>query len=281
MSYPNIQTMVRQYPPSKIDEQTKVREVLQQAALLGLERHGFFEKAAFYGGTALRILYGLDRFSEDLDFTLLKSNPSFDFTPYLEGMSRELTALGFQLQVTQKVKSVETSILSAFMKMNTIELYLAIGQKERSTKLNHNAKVQIKLEVDIDPPPHFRIENRLVTTPTSFYVLSLQPSDLFAGKMHAILYRSWKGRIKGRDWFDLLWYIQKGIPLSLRYLESCMHQAGNLSRQETLSKIDVQQLLKEKIQQINWENAKEDVRIFIADPERLAIWSSRFFTDVI
>ena len=78
--------MIEHYRNSKIQEQTKIREILQQAALLGLERHGIFEKAAFYGGTALRILYGLDRFSEDLDFTLLKPDPKFDFTPFLEGM---------------------------------------------------------------------------------------------------------------------------------------------------------------------------------------------------
>ena len=122
MKNSNIKKMNHQYQNSKIQEQTKIREILQQTALLGLERHGFFEKAAFYGGTALRILYGLDRFSEDLDFTLLKPNPKFDFKPFLDGMKKELTSFGFELEVTQKDKNIETSVLSAFMKMNTIRM---------------------------------------------------------------------------------------------------------------------------------------------------------------
>ncbi len=149
MNNSNITSMFNRYEKSKINEQTKIREILQQTALLGLERQGFFEKAVFYGGTALRILYGLDRFSEDLDFTLLKPNENFDFTPFLEGMRKELSSFGFNMEVTKKVKSIETSIVSAFMKMNTIELYLAIGGETKAKSIIHNEKVQIKLEVDI------------------------------------------------------------------------------------------------------------------------------------
>jgi len=275
----NIKNMIYQYQNLRINEETKLREILQQTALLGLERHGFFEKAAFYGGTALRILYGLDRFSEDLDFTLLKADPHFDFIPYLEGMRKELASFGFEMDVTKKEKTAETNILSAFMKANTIQLYLMIGEETR--RINHNAKIQIKLEVDIDPPPHFRVANQLVTNPANFYVMTLHQNDLFAGKMHAILYRAWKGRVKGRDCFDLIWYIQKNVPLSLRYLTSCMSQGGNLGVEEQLSRDQVLELLKIKIQQIDWESAKADVRAFIADPERLKIWTSGFFLDLI
>ena len=233
MTYSNIKSIFNRYDKSKISEQTKIREILQQTALLGLERQGFFEKAAFYGGTALRILYGLDRFSEDLDFTLLKPNDNFDFTPFLEGMRRELSSFGFNMEVTKKVKSVETSIVSAFMKMNTIELYLTIGEETKAKSVTHNKKIQIKLEVDINPPPHVRFENHLVLNPVTFYVLTLHKSDLFAGKMSAILYRSWKGRVKGRDWYDLIWYIQNKVPLSLSYLGACMRQAGNLESNDS------------------------------------------------
>ncbi|HAB99629.1 MAG TPA: hypothetical protein DCE71_07405 [Parachlamydiales bacterium] len=274
-----IKNMINQYSDSRINEETKLREILQQAALLGLERHGFFEKAAFYGGTALRILYGLDRFSEDLDFTLFKPDPDFDFIFYLEGMKKEISSFGFEIDVMKKMKTVDTTILSAFMKANTIQLYLTIN--EETKKINHNAKIQIKIEVDIDPPPRFRVTNQLVVNPINFYVNTLHQSDLFAGKMHAILYRAWKNRVKGRDWFDLIWYLQKNIPLSLRYLESCMHQAGNLKLNEQLDRAQVLTLLKNKIQQIDWESAKADVRTYIADPERLKIWSHQFFSDII
>jgi predicted nucleotidyltransferase component of viral defense system len=277
----NIKNMISQYQTQKVNDQTKIREILQQTALLGLERQGFFEKAAFYGGTALRILYGLDRFSEDLDFTLLKAEPNFDFAPFLDGMKKELASFGFEMEVTKKSKNIETSIVSAFMKMNTIKLYLAIGDEQKSKTVNHNEKIQIKLEVDIDPPVHFRLENRIVTNPTSFHVLTLHRSDLFAGKMHAILYRAWKGRVKGRDWYDLLWYLQNKVPLGLGYLESCMRQAGNLKAYESLDRERVLELLQNKIQEVNWESAKDDMRAFIADTDRLNIWSPEFFSNVV
>lgn len=273
--------MFNRYEKSKISEQTKIREILQQTALLGLERQGFFEKAAFYGGTALRILYGLDRFSEDLDFTLLKPNDTFDIIPYLDGMRKELSSFGFDMEVTKKAKSIETSIISAFMKINTIELYLSIGEETKAKNVVQNEKIQIKLEVDIDPPSHARFENQLVLNPVAFYVLTLHKSDLFAGKMAAILYRSWKGRVKGRDWYDLIWYIQHNVPLSLSYLESCMKQTGNFALSESLDRHHLIELLKAKIQTIDWESAKADMRSFIADPQRLEIWSPQFFSTLI
>lgn len=281
MTHSNIKSIYNRYDKSKISEQTKVREILQQTALLGLERQGFFEKAAFYGGTALRILYGLDRFSEDLDFTLLKAEDNFDFIPYLEGMRKELSAFGFNMEVTKRTKNIETSILSAFMKMNTIELYIAIGEETKAKKSVHNEKIQIKLEVDINPPDHARFENRLVLNPVTFYVLTLHKSDLFAGKMSAVLYRAWKGRVKGRDWYDLIWYIQNNVPLSLTYLESCLRQSRNLKNNEFLNRQKLIEMLNEKISSIDWESAKADMRSFIADPERLDIWSPPFFSELV
>lgn len=281
MTQANIKSMFNRYEKSKISEQTKIREILQQTALLGLERHGFFEKAAFYGGTALRILYGLDRFSEDLDFTLLKPTSTFDIAPFMEGMRKELSSFGFDMEVNQKTKSVETSIVSAFMKMNTIELYLAIGEETKAKNINHNEKIQIKLEVDIDPPPHSRFENQLVLNPVTFYVLTLHKSDLFAGKMSAILFRAWKGRVKGRDWYDLIWYIQNRVPLSLSYLEACLKQSRNLGPNETIDRNRLLEMLNVKIQSIDWESAKADMRSFISDPQRLEIWSPQFFSSLI
>lgn len=282
MKRSNIKTLFNEYNKSKVSEQTKLREILQQTALLGLERCGFFEKAAFYGGTALRILYGLDRFSEDLDFTLLKADKNFDFTPFLEGMQKELSAFGFNMEITTKVKSIETSIISAFMKINTIELYLAIEEEKKAQNTNHNEKVQIKLEIDIDPPKYpFRVENHLVLNPTTFYVLTLDKRDLFAGKMSAILYRAWKGRVKGRDWYDLIWYIQNKTPLSLAYLEACMKQSGHLEMNDHLDRTRLLDLLNAKIESIDWESAKLDMRSFIADPQKLDIWSPHFFLALV
>lgn len=196
-------------------------------------------------------------------------------------MKNELSSLGFHMDVTKKIQNIETSIVSAFMKMNTIELYLSIGEEAKAKKVIHNEKIQIKLEVDINPPPHARFENHLVLNPVTFYVLTLHKSDLFAGKMSAILYRAWKGRIKGRDWYDLIWYIQNKVPLSLTYLQACMRQAGNLGPDESLSRHQLIDMLNAKIQSINWESAKADMRSFISDPQRLEIWSPQFFSALI
>jgi hypothetical protein len=111
--------------------------------------------------------------------------------------------------------------------------------------------------------------------------LTLHKSDLFAGKMSAVLFRAWKGRVKGRDWYDLIWYIQNKVPLSLSYLEACLKQTGNLQPHASLDRKHLIQMLKEKIQSVDWESAKADMRTFISDPQRLDIWSPQFFSDLI
>ena len=279
MKNPFIDQLLNQYE-SKINQQTKLREVLQQAALYGLKRAGFFEKAAFYGGTALRILYGLNRFSEDLDFTLLDKNQDFDFTLYLAGMKQELTSMGFNLDVEKEIKSIDTPIQSAFLKMNTIELLLTIGEGELSQKTNHNQKVQIKLEIDTDPPSAFKWEEKLILNPSPFYVVTLTPSSLFAGKVHAILCQNWKGRVKGRDCFDFIWYVTKKIPINLNYLNAALKQSGFLKEDEIISRDIVVDKLKEKFRSINWQDAKNDVMPFIFDSSVLDIWSPMFFSDL-
>lgn len=280
MSSANIQTMVNRYSKLKIQEQTKIREVLQELALFGLERHGFFEKAAFYGGTALRILYKLDRFSEDLGFTLLEANPNFDFGPFLEGMRKEIAEFGYEMEVEQKKKNLDTSVISAWMKGNSIELLLAFGEEAQSKKSNRDGKIQIKLEVDTDPLPYVRLENRPVYNPTPFNVLTLHLSDLFAGNVDALLHREWKGRVKGRDWFDLIWYIRKAVPLGLKSLESSMKKSGNLKK-DSLDRKHIVELLEEKIHKVDWESAKADVIPFIVDSRILDMWSASFFLELV
>jgi hypothetical protein len=185
------------------------------------------------------------------------------------------------MDVNKKIKSVETSIVSAFMKINTIQLYLAIGEDSKTKNMIHNEKIQIKLEVDIDPPLFSRFENHMVLNPVTFYVLTLHKSDLFAGKMHAILYRSWKTRIKGRDWYDLIWYIQNSIPLNLSCLEVCMKKGGHLGPNDSLNHDRLIEMLNTKIQSIDWESAKADVRAFVSNPQKLEIWSPQFFSELI
>jgi predicted nucleotidyltransferase component of viral defense system len=280
MIQPAIQNLIDKYHTSSLKKRDIVREILQQAALLGLARLQFFEHAAFYGGTALRILYGLDRFSEDLDFSLLKPDPQFNFQPFLEGLQREMESLGFHVEVSAKKK--EPSILSAFVKGNTLKFLLTIEEAAGADKdVQPEEKIAIKLEIDTKPPLGFEVETKLVLNPTPFYVLTYCPGDLFAGKMHAILCRKWKNRIKGRDWYDLVWFIRQGTPIHLAHLSHRLRQSGHLIPEKELDKKTLLAFLQEKIRTIDWESAKNDVRPFVLDPKVLDIWSSSFFLDLI
>jgi len=280
MTQPAIQDLMKKYRASSLKRRDILREILQQSALLGLARQQFFEHAAFYGGTALRILYGLDRFSEDLDFSLLKPDAHFNFQPFLHGLQTEMESFGFHVEVEAKRK--ESPILSAFVKGDTLKLLLTIEEEHFDRKGIHpDEKIAIKIEIDIDPPMGFEVETKLVLHPVPFYVLTYQPPDLFAGKMHATLCRSWKGRVKGRDWYDLIWYIQKGIPLHLSHLAERLKQSGNLPVDEVLNHKKLEERLAEKILKLDWEQAKNDIRPFLYDPKTVDIWSPQFFLDLI
>jgi predicted nucleotidyltransferase component of viral defense system len=279
MTQPFIQEIFRKYQTSRLTKKDILREILQQSALLGLARHNFFEHAAFYGGTALRILYGLDRFSEDLDFSLLKPNAEFNFSPFLEGMKKEISSFGFHVELTAKEK--ESAISSAFVKANTLKSLLMIEGLSSIKGIHREEKITIKIEVDTNPPPGFQTEPKFVLLPTPFYILSYVPRDLFAGKMNAILWREWKNRVKGRDWYDLIWFLKNNIPVHLSHLAERMIQSGNLFPGETIDHNKLLELLQKRIVSIDWEQAKKDVKPFIEDPKQLDLWSVKFFEDLI
>jgi predicted nucleotidyltransferase component of viral defense system len=275
----SIQKMLESYS-DHVPVIEKLREILQQTALLGLARHHFFEHAVFYGGTALRILYGLDRYSEDLDFSLMQPNSHFNFTPFIEGMHQELKAMGFELEIEARKKTVDTGIWSAFLKANTLSLLLSMHQRKRKG-IHPEQKVQIKLEIDTDPPlVHLPFESKLVMNPVPFYIGTYAIADLFAGKMHAVLCRHWQKRVKGRDWYDLIWYIQSGTPVNLPHLRARMCQTGHLQQASPFGIQELQNSLHKRIDEIDWEGAKSDIAVFIADKEKLTPWSSAFFHDL-
>ena len=277
----SIEQMLNSYPDT-MPQIDKLREILQQSALLGLARHQFFQHAVFYGGTALRILYGLDRYSEDLDFSLLQSDSNFDFTPFLHGMHQELLAMGFELDIDLRTKNADTGIWSAFLKGNTLSMLLSIHEKPKIKGIHPEQKIQIKLEIDTDPPLcHLPPEIKLVKNPVPFYISTYALVDLFAGKMHAALCRNWKNRIKGRDWYDVIWYIQRDIPVNLVHLRERMRQTNHLLPGEKFEKGELLERLHAKIDMIDWNLAKSDIAAFIPDKQRLAIWSAAFFHDLM
>lgn len=265
-----LEQMLSRYTISSKEQQRQAwREVMQEIALAGLYRSGFFDKAAFYGGTCLRIFYQLPRYSEDLDFSLLSADEAFSLESYFRAIVEEFAALGVEVVINRKTKSVETANESTFLK-NTTQLF--------DISLAGPQQVKIKLEVDTVPPLGFTTEEKLLLEPYSFYVKCFSQPDLFAGTMHALLFRQWKNRVKGRDWFDFEWYVRKRVALNLSHFNHRALQSGDIDSPLTADAF--RQLLLQKIQLVDLENAKQDVERFVLDDSALRIWSQGYFTEL-
>jgi len=285
--HPAIGKMLEKYDLSTADKTYEaLREILQEIVLLGLYRAGFFDHAVFYGGTALRILYGLDRFSEDLDFSLLKADKSFDLGRYKKSIVESLKTFGFEVNI--QLKNQEGVIKSAFLKGNTAQHLLNIkAPDDVVAKYGQGRLVKIKFEVDTQPPLAFQSEKKTQLLPAPFMIQSMTLPSLFAGKVHALLCRNWSSRPKGRDWYDLVWYISHGHSIDLKHLNARLLQncdwqkKEGISFEEELTEASVLTLLKKRIEALDVANAKRDVEPFIADVRVLDIWSQEFFLGVI
>lgn len=277
-----IARMIARYHTRRLEDHVRaLREILQEIALLGLWRSKFFDKAAFYGGTALRILYGLDRFSEDIDFSLLKPNPDFDISRYSEALQTEMRSFGFEVTVVSREKRRQSAVQSAFIKANTLEQLVVI---ETATELVRGVPkgqvMKIRLEVDTDPPPGFSTEVKYLLRPIPFSVKSYTLPDLFAGKMHALLCRRWKTRVKGRDWYDLVWFVSNHPELRLSHLERRMVQTGDWKEGKTLTAERLLSLLRETIQAVDLRKARQEVESFVNNADALTVWSKKFFLEI-
>lgn len=273
-----IRAMIdKRRPRDAADWDRALREVLQEAALAGLWRRGFFDKAAFYGGTALRLFHGLDRFSEDLDFTLLESDESWRLADRLAGLREELEAFGFAVAIEPKH---EGGIDSAFIKANTKMHLLRIEAPERvAGTAAGNRLIKIKIETDTDPPAGIRSERRTLLEPFPVSVRVVDRPCLFAGKLHACLCRSWKTRVKGRDWYDFLFFIARGVRPDLPHLAARLRQSGHWTEERAPAAAELGRLLAERIEAIDWRQAREDVEPFVRDLRALESWGPELFTE--
>ena len=277
-----VAKMLAKYDCESLEDQIRaLREILQEIALLGMWRSRLFDKAAFYGGTALRILYGLDRFSEDLDFSLLSPSKRFDLSRDIASLQKELNGYGFDVKIEHRPKGVNTAIQSAFLKANTLKQLLVIEAAEEIARRVHRGQLlKIKIEVDTDPPPAFETEVHYLLQPIPFAVRVYALPDLFAGKMHAILCRRWKTRAKGRDWYDLVWYVANHPELHLAHLEQRMRQTSHWISKKSLTPAAFRELVRKRIKALDIDQAKREVEPFVRNPESLALWSEDFFTKV-
>ncbi len=265
------------YQCKTIDEAFEAkREILQHIVLAALSRSDFFEKACFYGGTALRILYGLPRYSEDIDFSLYKQDDDFTLEKYFSVIEEECKMYNLDVSLSIKTKVNKNAVESAFLKDNTQWNIITVETKR--DKLMSDLKV--KIEIDRNPPTEFHTEQKLIVKPFSFYVTTFDKPSLFAGKMHALLFREWKTRTKGRDWYDMEWYIKNKIDLDLVHLQERAWQSGHLDRNLLMTKELLMQLLEQKIMKLDIDAAYFDAKRFVQNGAELSIWSKQYFMDL-
>ena len=277
-----IADMLKSYDCRTADDyRHALNEIVQEIALLGLYRGGFFTSAAFYGGTALRIFYGLDRFSEGLDFSLLKNDKNFDLSSFTQVVQDELGAYGLEMTVKEKIKQNDSPVKSAFIKGGTQIHILKIASVQPPVAgINPQEQLRIKLEVDTEPPSGAIFEMKYQLRPVPYSVRLYSASSLFAGKMHALLCRSWKMRVKGRDFYDYVWFLSKSIPVNITHLAQRMKQTGHLPADAVLTEEDLKSRLRKRFTSVDFDQAKKDVLPFIRDHSAVGLWSADFFSTI-
>ena len=256
---------------TSLEEENALKEIVQEIMLFALWQADFFEVAAFQGGTSLRILHGLNRFSEDIDFILLESNPSFSWQPYLDKLTETCQEFGIAPEVLDKAQ-MDKNVRAALIKDTSIANQLNLEF------MNHSGrKLTIKLEIDCLPPAGSGFEYQYLNFPVDYEVCHQDLSSNFSLKIHALLCRPY---LKGRDWYDFSWYVSKGITPNLKLLNNALVQYGPWQDQDII--VDrgwLQSTLTEKISSINWQEAANDVERFLKQVEQksVSLWSDKFF----
>lgn len=278
-----LEEMIKQYKPETSEEsKAALREILQSIVLVGLSRGGFFNKASFYGGTALRIFYGLNRYSEDLDFTLNEKDETFDFEYYFKSINDVASSYGLELEFSTKVKMVETPIESAFAKLNTYQTLIKLKVDKNLLKILHKDEVmKVKFEVDCNPSLGFDKEVKWLDLPEFASISVLDQPSLFAGKIHAILCRSYKNNVKGRDYYDFLFYMRQKIKPNMNYLRNKLIETQKLKENDYFDINVLKNMLMEKIESIDFNQVKNDAQKFIFKNENLEYFSKELFVDMI
>ncbi|WP_246798098.1 nucleotidyl transferase AbiEii/AbiGii toxin family protein [Alkalibacter rhizosphaerae] len=254
---------------------------MQEIVLCGLSRGGFFQNTAFYSGTALRIFHGLDRFSEDLDFSLKKPDPSFDLLDYIPSLEKEIRSYGVNFKIETKEKTADSNIKSAFLKGNTKEhLMMFFPNEPLANTVGSGELIKIKFEVDINPPDYATYETKYRLIPIPYEVTLYDMPSLFAGKLHAVICRSWKNRVKGRDLYDYIFYLSKGTSVNLKHLVARLAQSGYIPSEKEITLEDIKEMLRNRFRSIDYAQAKQDVEPFIKNPKVLDIWSADFFCGI-
>lgn len=259
----------------------EIKERIQEIILASLSETSFFKNAAFNGGTALRIFHGLDRFSEDLDFSLKEPSSSFSFDRYLEVIKRKLSFYGISATVELKEKNISSFIQTAYVKCNAREILQTNLKREPPFPgTPYNEALKIKMEIDTNPPAFANYEVKMGLFPNAYEATLYDLPSLFAGKLHALLCRKWGNKVKGRDFYDFIWYLQHKISINYPHLEARLKQSGDLDNKTFLTHDSLETLLMERFKTIDFKSAILDVSPFVSSKESLSLWSSEFFINL-
>ncbi|HGG61137.1 MAG TPA: nucleotidyl transferase AbiEii/AbiGii toxin family protein [Gammaproteobacteria bacterium] len=268
-----IQTRLKKYHPANaLDEENALKEIVQEILLFALWRAGFFEEAAFQGGTSLRILHGMSRFSEDIDFILRQQDLEFQWRPYLENIAETCEEFGIAPEILDKQR-MDSNVKAALIKDTSIANQLNLRFRNR----HPGKKVTIKLEIDVNPPAGSNFEYSYLDFPVDYEVCHQDLASNFALKIHALLCRPW---LKGRDWYDFSWYLAQGVSPNIELLGNALAQHGPWRGQKiAVDHVWLVDALRNKVASIDWREAALDVERFLKPVEQksLRLWSDRFF----
>lgn len=278
-----IEQLIQNYNPRNSEEvKNAIKEIIQSIVLIGLSRSNFFSKASFYGGTALRIFYGLNRYSEDLDFTLNAADESFSLAPYVQSIISVAKSYGIDLNIEVKSKKIKTPVESAFAKLNTFQTFISFNIDERLTsRLHKDESIKVKFEVDCNPPLGFNVESKWITEPEFASINVLDIESLFAGKLHAILCRNYKNRVKGRDFYDFIFYINKKIKPNLNYLKNKLIESNILNKDDVLTIDTLKEMLVQRFNHIDFKQVRDDAQKFVMKNEDLSLYCKELFIDCV
>lgn len=270
------QRLKRHPAANAVQEEQALKEMLQELALYALWRSGFFEVAAFQGGTSLHILHGLPRFSEDLDFILLEADPAFRWSHYFESLTGVLEQFGVRCELSERAQ-MDRAVREAVLKDNSLGRQLDLSFLDAAKP----RKLKVTLEIDTHPPAGTGTTWHYLDFPVDFEVCAQDLPSNYALKLHALLCRPY---VKGRDWFDFAWYRKQKTRPNLPHLAHALNQAGPWKGRDV--HVDARWLeraLTAKIETIDWPAAAQDVSPFLAAPERasLRLWNQRFFADKV
>jgi predicted nucleotidyltransferase component of viral defense system len=271
-----LEEKIREYPvASALEQENALQEIVQQVILASLARAGLFSKAqaVFHGGTCLRIIYGTNRFSEDLDFFLKRPDPNFAWRGFLEHVVSDGKGEGLIFSVQEKTDD-RTAVKKAFLRTDSFSGNLA---SVLPYARDRRKPIRVKLEIDVNPPLGSTFETNYLAFPVTTAITTQSLESAFAMKISALLGRAYA---KGRDWYDFIWYVNKKIAPNLGLLESALAQREPWAGREV--KIDrawIEASLRKKITEIDWQVARRDVERFLPlrDQESLKLWDREFF----